>query len=634
MLTSVRTSFSRRTAPWWLAPRACRLQSRATNSLARPRSLLSLGRPVPRWPALWPPWPPVCRTALGNQIQLWSDDGTGVVTITEPTAGHFAVFLNNYTYNWMPSGEFVVTVNDYDPDVIHGSGAPNVTLPALTTNGVTLHESVGVLFGPVTIATFTDPGNPTNTNAPPYNEYSATINWADGTTDPGAGPANNPVTIVYAGGGVWDVEGSHTYATVSTFPVVVTITETAADGSVTPYVVDSTVSTGNSLTGSSSATGTGGVEYTTAAILGNATFTDSIATTSASAFSVQSVNWGDSTSSTAGLTITGSNGSFQVNGSHVYAEEGTYHFSIVVTGVDGTAMITGSATVVDAPLTGESTATATGGVEYTTVATLSGATFTDANLAAPSSDFSVQSVAWGDGGTSSAGLSISGSGGTYTVSGTHQYAEEGTYNFTITVLDDGGSTAMIHGSTTVVDASLTGESTATATGGVEYTTPAALSAATFTDANLVAPSSDFSVESVTWGDGGTSTAGLTISGSGGSYTVSGTHQYAEEGTYDFTITVLDDGGSTATIHGSTTVGDAPLTGEGTATATGGVEYTTPATLSGATFTDANLAAPSSDFSVQSVAWGDGGTSTAGLTISGSGGTYTVSGAPVCRRGHL
>ncbi len=43
----------------------------------------------------------------------------------------------------------------------------------------------------------------------------------------------------------WDVVGTHTYTSANVWPVVVTITETANDGSSTPYVVDSTVTVQN-----------------------------------------------------------------------------------------------------------------------------------------------------------------------------------------------------------------------------------------------------------------------------------------------------------------------------------------------------------------------------------------------------
>ena len=58
---------------------------------------------------------------------------------------------------------------------------------------------------------------------------------------------------------------------------------------------------------------------------------------------------------------------------------------------------------------------------------------------------------------------------------------------------------------------------------------ATLATATFTDANKAAPAGDFTVTAVSWGDGSTGTAGLTVSGSGGNYTVNGSHLYAEEG---------------------------------------------------------------------------------------------------------
>src|SRR5207245_2313985 len=69
-------------------------------------------------------------------------------------------------------------------------------------------------------------------------------------------------------------------------------------------------------------------------------------------------------------------------------------------------------------------------------------------------------------------------------------------------------------------------------------------AATFTDA--ASPSgtlSDFSA-SIDWGDG-TSTAG-TITGAGGSYSVSGSHTYASTGSFTITTTITDVGGKMAT----------------------------------------------------------------------------------------
>jgi len=312
-----------------------------------------------------------------------------------------------------------------------------------------------------------------------------------------------------------------------------------------------------------------------------------------------------------------------VDGTHIYAEEGCFSFCITVSDLGGeTATITGTAEVADAPLSGVSTATATGGVEGTTAATLSGATFSDANTAASSSDFTVSAVDWGDGSSDTTGLTVSGSGGNYCVDGTHIYAEEGCFSFSIAVSDAGGETATITGTAEVADAPLSGVSTATATDGVEGTTAATLSGTTFSDANTAASSSDFTVSAVDWGDGSSDTTGLIVSGSGGSYSVDGTHLYAEEGSYNFSITVSDVGGETATITGTTTVSDPAVVAVGGFTLSA-VEGSTSGSQSLATFTDPGGAEALADYSAD-IDWGDGSSATSG-SISFNAGVFTVQG---------
>src|SRR5205807_799348 len=149
-------------------------------------------------------------------------------------------------------------------------------------------------------------------------------------------------------------------------------------------------------------------------------------------------------------------------------------------------------------------------------------------------------ITWGDLGPTSLGT-VSYSGGTYTVAGSHTYAEEGSYSISINVLDDGGQTALITGTPTVGDAALTGSSTTTAgeanltgssattAGGTEGATNSAVPPGrTSTDANPGDHTADFTA-TIDWGD--TTSSGGTVSYSGGVYTVAGSHTYAEENTY-------------------------------------------------------------------------------------------------------
>ena len=320
-------------------------------------------------------------------------------------------------------------------------------------------------------------------------------------------------------------------------------------------------------------------------------------------------------------TVSYSAGVYTVAGSHTYADEGSYPISISVLDDGGsTATITGTATVADAALTGSSVTTAGGTEGATNSSVLAGATFTDANPGNHTADFTA-TIDWGDGGATSAGV-VSYSAGTYTVAGSHTYADEGSYPISISVLDDGGQTATITGTATVADAALTGSSVTTAGGTEGATNSSVLAGATFTDANPGNHTADFTA-TITWGDGGATSAGV-VSYSAGVYTVAGSHTYAEEGSYSISISVLDDGGSTATITGTATVADAALTGSSVTTAGGTEGATNSSVLVGATFTDANPGNHTADFTA-TITWGDGGATSTGV-VSYSAGTYTVAGS--------
>ena len=89
--------------------------------------------------------------------------------------------------------------------------------------------------------------------------------------------------------------------------------------------------------------------------------------------------------------------------------------------------------------------------------------------------------------------------------------------------------------------------TVIASGGAEGVTPTTLTA-TFTDSNASAPTSDFS-GTINWGDGNpasTFTSANVTANGGGSFTVTASHQYAEDGTYPIEVTINNVGGSTIT----------------------------------------------------------------------------------------
>ncbi|HEV3345333.1 MAG TPA: DUF4214 domain-containing protein, partial [Pirellulales bacterium] len=203
---------------------------------------------------------------------------------------------------------------------------------------------------------------------------------------------------------------------------------------------------------------------------------------------------------------------------------------------NGAATITGTADVADAPLTATAANIAsTEGETFT--GTL--ATFGDGDLLAKDTDYSA-TINWGDGTSLTAvtGSQMAIANGTCTVAASHVYTEAGSYTATVTVNDIGGDTA------TVADTAVVTPAATAATGAtVNGTVNAALSTtvATFTHGNNSLPAVDFSA-TIDWGDGEI-TAG-TVTPVSGTYSVSGTHTYADSGTFTVATTIVESGVST------------------------------------------------------------------------------------------
>jgi parallel beta-helix repeat protein len=516
----------------------------------------------------------------------WGDGRTSAGTVSA-NGGGFSVAG---THSYASSGPYTVTVSIAD---VGGSTATATSLALitdadLTATGITITAVEGAAFSGV-VATFTD-ANP----AGRVSDFSASIDWGDGTSSAGAVSAD--------GSGGFQVTGTHTYADEGRFAVRVRIVDVGGAGAT---AVGAAVITDAPLSASGVAVAaTEGAAFSGAV----ATFTDANPFATAGDFTA-TITWGDGSSS-AGTVSAGGSGGFVVTGGHTYAEEGSYAVHVTINDAGGsTTSADSSASVADAPLTAAGTSiSATEGAAFGGVV----ATFADANPFATVGEFSA-TITWGDGSLSSG--SVSADGGGFVVTGSHTYVEEGRYAVHVTVNDVGGSSASAVTTVTVADAPLTAAGAAVAA--VEG---AAFSGvvATFTDANPNAAVGDFSTV-IRWGDGTTSGGSVTLAA--GIFSVTGTHTYAEEGSYAISVTIADVGGSTATVGSSAAVADAPLTASGVAVAaTEGVAFSGAV----ATFTDANPFAAAGEFSA-TITWGDGSSSAGAVSTDGSGGFVVAGG---------
>ena len=249
---------------------------------------------------------------------------------------------------------------------------------------------------------------------------------------------------------------------------------------------------------------------------------------------------------TAGTIVPGDVNTFLIQGSHTYAEEGSFTITSHLSGNGITATAISPAVITDAPLIAQS-----GGIVTLQGQAFSGlvASFTDTDPNGTLTDYSA-TINWGDG-TTTAGTIVQGTE-VFLVDGTHTYAQSGTDPILITITDTGGASVSFNTMATV-DTFSTNPLTFS---GIEGAL-ASQNLATLITNDTNAASLSVSID---WGDGTPQTAGTIVPGDVNTFLIQGSHTYAEEGS--FTITShLSGNGITATVTSPAVITDAPLTAQ-------------------------------------------------------------------------
>ena len=255
-------------------------------------------------------------------------------------------------------------------------------------------------------------------------------------------------------------------------------------------------------------------------------------------------------------------------------------------------------------------------------------------------------ISWGDGTLPSAGTVAQDpvNPALYYVSGSHTYANPGTFTTTVTVRDMGRNiTTVVNGVSvttitaaaapvtaagapvTVADAPLQAEGATIAA--VEGSPTGLVTVATFLDTGGAQSVANYTV-TINWGDGVTTVGQATItpigtSPAGTTFGVQSSHTYSDPGVFAITATIASAGGSSAVASGQAVIADAALTA--TCVPFAATEGRPLTEVVVATFTDAGGPEPIGAYSAL-ILWGDGTPATAGLiTFDPATQTFRVAG---------
>jgi len=544
----------------------------------------------------------------------WGDGATTQGTISVDANGRFTV---TGAHLYASEGQFTIDValgHDNAAVATAASTAQVADTPLAPVGGLPLNmvEGIPSTVGP--LISFTDPGG----NEPAAN-YTATINWGDGTT-----PLTGNGTVGFDDlKRIFTVNGTHTYAEENrlgqSYQAIVTIHHgTASDISASVLI--------NVADPSPAATG----GYTFSASEGQVSSPQSVATfrdpggAETPADYGATILWGDGSASPGAINGPDANGVFTVSGSHVYAEEGTKSVQVLIAhDAAPTVTVASQSAVADVPvaLSGGLTINA---VEGATSVSQALATFSDPGGTEPPADYSA-TVAWGDGTSSSGSISYGATTGQFTVFGTHRYAEEGTPTITVTVHHDTAVDASATSQANVVDAPLlpNGGFTFVATEGV---TSSAQTVASFADPGGNETPADYSA-TINWGGGTVSQGTIGFDTVSGQFTVAGDHLYATAGPQPITVTIQHDSAPTVTVVSTAQVADQAVLATGNQTLQA-LEDVVTSLQPVATFTDPAGPQPASDYSAQ-IDWGDGSVSSGSIVQGASNAnSYTVLGQHV------
>ncbi len=331
----------------------------------------------------------------------WGDGTTSAGTVQPSLSpGLFNVYAN-HTYKERGSyNNLEVTITDDGGASTIAANASIVVADAPLfpgTSPIVIQAFAGTPLGGRLVASFAD-ANPFATP----NDYSATIDWGDGSSSPATAII---AELVNSSGATFGVIGDHTYTYNGSYSVVVTVNDTEGTSvvgsstvifettvmiSLDPPPVNGGGSSNDSplVANAVSSSATEGSPLTGTV----ATFTYSIATVPANF--TATIDWGDGQSSPGTISFDPTISAFTVAGSHTYAQAGSFTRRVTINELGGnSAQATDIATVADAPLTATGvTLSATEGAAFSGLL----ATFTDASSFATSTDFTA-TIAWGDG---------------------------------------------------------------------------------------------------------------------------------------------------------------------------------------------------------------------------------------------
>jgi hypothetical protein len=534
----------------------------------------------------------------------WGDGTSTTGTVQATTADNFNLIGS---HRYAEEGSYAVTVTVSDNATPNNTATAGSTAAvndaALTATQVAVSAREGIGFSGQ-VATFTDAGG----NEPEAN-YSATIDWGDGT-DAGMGT----VRLV---GGSFSVTGGHTYAEEGTYTITVTIREEG--GAITNTTMRTTVADADLHASAMDQTAAENQALTNVVV---ASFTDDDPAGTATDY-MATIMWGDNSTATTGtVSFNMQTHRFEVQASHTYAEEGNYTITVTLRDTGGANTTATSTAHVSDP-----TVVGTGGFSLTAVeggdtGLQTVATFTDPAGVEAIGDYTAM-IAWGDNTTSYGTITVNMTTHVYTVQASHTYAGEGAYTITVTLKHDAAPDATVTDHATIADPAVVG------TGGfnvaaVEGADSGMQTVATFTDPGGTEALTDYTA-SINWGDNSTPTIGtISYDGTSHTFTVKGSHTYAEEGSYNVAVTVTHDTAPDATITSHAAVGDAAVVGTGGFSLTA-VEGSDGGMQTVATFTDPAGAEALADYSAM-IDWGDGTASTAGvITYDNASHTFTVQG---------